>query len=225
MLCTGMGYRDDREALIAERNGLRRDLAERTAELEALKAGSDENQPLARELAHEREVATDEKAPSEVVGAMAPSPPRRSGVVAAVVVGTLAVGALAVSYYGRTREDDSHITEPRAAAESRPQEPSERGRSDAQVRPRLQSCVPEGSRETFYVRVVVSDTGVVTSATIDATSLGPLVEDTPASTCVEAAVLGQSLPLLRDVTVMLPIEPSLPEDMVWAVAIANMSRP
>lgn len=204
MLCTGMGYRDDREALIAERDGLRRDLEERTAELEALKATSEDKEGLEQEVARAPEVAAAGNAPSGPdVGASAPKPPKRSGGVVAIVIGSLAVG-FAVSYYDATRE---------------------RGGAVVRVRPSLQSCVPEDSRETFHVRAVISDAGVVTSAVVRSTSLGPLVEDTPASICVEAAVLGQTLPVLRDVTVMLPIYPTLPEDMVWGVAIAQMSRP
>ena len=213
-----MGYRDVREALIAERDALRRDLEERTAELEALKA----EDAVEDEFARVCEVATEEKALSgEDITAKAPSPAReRSGVSVAIVLGSLAVG-FAISYFDATREDDSRITEQRTA----PQEHGDPGRSGVRVRPSLRSCVPEASRETFYVRAVISDTGVVTSAAVRGTSLGPLVGETPASTCVEAAVLGQSLPLLHDVTVVFPIEPALPEDIVWGAAIAHMSRP
>lgn len=226
MLWTSMGYRDDREALIAERDGLRRALEERTAELAALKAVSDEKEALQQDLARVGEAARDEMAPSgEDAGARAPDPRKEHpGVAVAIVVGSLAV-AVAVSYYDRTREGDSRPTEPRAADGETPQEDGDRVSPVVRVRPRLRSCVPEGSRETFYVTAVVSDTGVVTSATVTGTNLGTLVEDNPASTCVEAAVLGQSLPTLRDVTVMLPINPTLPEDWVWAAAIAHMSRP
>jgi hypothetical protein len=188
MLGTGMGYRDDREALIAERDALRRDLEERTAELEALKA----EDAVEDEFARVCEVATEEKALSgEDITAKAPKPRKRAlgWSSVAIVIGSLAVG-FAVSYYDATREDDSRITEQRTA----PQEHGDPGRSGVRVRPSLQSCVPEDSRETFHVRAVISDAGVVTSAVVRSTSLGPLVEDTPASICVEAAVLGQTLP-------------------------------
>jgi hypothetical protein len=208
-----VGYRDGREALIAERDGLRRELEENAAELEALRAAAAEKAALDRKDADQHPASP--RAAGVTVPHVKAEPPDGPKPAVAMKIGVAVVVGLAAGLVYVLLTTEATAPAPEVASTV----------DDVRTVIPLHQCVPADSDLTFHVRTVISDAGVVTSASVVSTDLGAIVEDTPTTACIEAAVLGHEVPLLRDVTVILPINPSMPQDMVWASAVAHASRP